>query len=229
LAKQARIRGGNVRPKAVFTRRNVLLGLLATILAIVGYCAIVVVDARARTSDIAHSYYSSGSVKIKARDLSSRQLEILLKVEDPAFYTHHGVDFTTPGAGWTTITQALAKRFYFDDFQQGLMKVKQTLCAWLALDPLVSKERQLDLFMNIMYFGNDTYGLSDAARYYYGKAPGDLTDDEFISLIGSIVSPDELNAEDHPKENSERVGRIKKMLDGSYTPTGLFDIMYDKQ
>jgi membrane carboxypeptidase/penicillin-binding protein len=229
LAKQARIRGGNVRLKAVFTRRNVLLGLLATILAIVGYYTIVVVDARAKTSGIADSYYSSGSVKIKARDLSSRQLEILLKVEDPAFYTHHGVDFTTPGAGWTTITQALAKRFYFDDFQQGLMKVKQTLCAWLALDPLVSKERQLDLFINIMYFGNDTYGLSDAARYYYGKAPGDLTDDEFISLIGSIVSPDELNAEDHPKENSERVGRIKKMLDGSYAPTGLFDIMYEKQ
>jgi hypothetical protein len=145
LAKQARIRGGNVRLKAVFTRRNVLLGLLATILAIVGYYTIVVVDARARTSGLADSYYSSGSVVIQARDLSSRQLEILLKVEDPSFYTHHGVDFTTPGAGWTTITQALAKRFYFDDFQQGLMKVKQTLCAWLALDPLVGGPRRSTL------------------------------------------------------------------------------------
>jgi membrane carboxypeptidase/penicillin-binding protein len=218
-----------VRLKAVFTGKNVLLVLLATIMAVAGYYTSVVVAARARTPGIVATYYASGKIKIEAKDLSSRQLDILLKVEDPSFYTHHGVDFATPGAGWTTITQALAKKLYFEEFQQGLMKIDQTLYAIFAVDPLVPKEQQLTLFINTMYYGNDAYGLSDAARYYYGKTPSDLSEDEFISLIGSLVSPDELNVGDHPRENAERVVRIKKMLDGSYTPTGLFDIMYDKR
>lgn len=42
-------------------------------------------------------------------DLSAWQLDALLKIEDPAFYRHKGVDLKTPGAGLTTITQSLVK------------------------------------------------------------------------------------------------------------------------
>jgi membrane carboxypeptidase/penicillin-binding protein len=104
------------------------------------------------------------NIKVTTKDLSQRQLDILLKVEDPDFYNHHGVDFKTPGAGWTTITQGLAKQFYFKNFKQGIMKIKQTLCARFALDPLVSKKNRIDLYLNIMYYGNGVYGLKDAAN-----------------------------------------------------------------
>ncbi len=170
--------------------------------------------------------YASGQIEITIEELSQVQKEILLKVEDPNFFTHHGVDFVTPGAGWTTITQGLAKKFYFDDFEQGFMKIKQTLCAWLALDPLVDKDTQLTLYINLMYFGNGVYGLNDAAVYYYGKSVSALTQDEYISLIACLISPNELNVAEHPRENAQRVGRIKKLLAGEYTPQGLFDISY---
>lgn len=170
--------------------------------------------------------YASGQIEITIEELSQVQKEILLKVEDPNFFTHHGVDFVTPGAGWTTITQGLAKKFYFDDFEQGFMKIKQTLCAWLALDPLVDKDTQLTLYINLMYFGNGVYGLKDAAAYYYGKSVSALTQDEYISLIACLISPNELNVAEHPQENAQRVGRIKKLLAGEYTPQGLFDITY---
>jgi membrane peptidoglycan carboxypeptidase len=209
--------------------KSVLVCLLAVTAAVVGYYTVAVVAARHKTPGIVASYYSSGAIEIPAKSLSARQLEILLRVEDPSFYTHHGVDFTTPGAGWTTITQALAKEFYFADFRQGPMKIAQTLFATFALDPLVSKQQQLDIFINTLYYGNGTHGLLDASRYYYNKTPGELSEDEFISLIGSLVSPDELNAEDHPRENAERVRRIKTVLDGSYAPEGLFDILYDRK
>ena len=165
--------------------------------------------------------------KITTKDLSARQTIILLAVEDPNFYNHHGVDFETPGAGWTTITQALAKQFYFSDFEQGFMKIKQTLCARFALDPLVDKETQLTLYLNLMYFGNGAYGLSDAADCYFGKSVAELTEDEYIALIACLIDPEHLNTKDHPSANAQRVRRIKRLLSGAYSPRGLFDITYE--
>lgn len=205
-----------------------ILLLFILMLAILGYYIVAVLNARADTPTIVESYYQSGRIKITVNELSKRQVDILLKVEDPAFFQHHGVDLKTPGAGWTTITQGLAKQFYFANFQPGIMKIKQTLCARFALDPLVPKETQLNLYINLMYFGNGIYGLKDAAQYYFGKNVPELTEDEYISLIACLISPAELNVKSHARENAERVRRIKKVLSGEYTPTGVFDITYDK-
>ena len=207
-------------------KRIVWLSLFAVIVAVTIYYTVTVIDARARTSKIAEGYKEQS--KITLDDITQRQIDILLKVEDPNFYQHHGVDFSTPGAGWTTITQSLAKKFYFEDFQQGLMKIKQTLCAFFALDPMVDKDTQLTLYINMMYFGNGMYGLSDAADFYFGKPVPELSEDEFISLIACLINPQGLNRLDHPDENAVRVARIKKVLSGEYTPNSLFDITYEK-
>ncbi len=202
----------------------IFVGLFLTIFA---YYTTEVLIARANTPSIVKKYFESEQIEITAKDLTDRQLDILLKIEDPNFYNHHGVDFKTPGAGWTTITQGLAKKFYFTNFKQGLMKIKQTLCARLALDPLVTKETQLTLYLNIMYFGNGIYGLHDAANYYYNKDVPMLEEEEYISLIASLIDPKGLNIDQHPQENYQRVQRIKKVLSGAYIPQGLFDITYE--
>ncbi len=201
--------------------------IICAILAVVVYYTVEVCVARATTQGIVDDIMNTGQIKMTVNDLTERQLEIFLKVEDPNFYGHHGVDFGTPGAGWTTITQGLAKKFYFAHFEQGIMKIKQSLCAWLALDPLVDKDTQLTIYMNISYFGNGVTGLVGAAEYYYGKNVSELTEDEYISLIASLVDPNGLNVKDHPEENAQRVTRIKKLLAGEYKPKGLFDILYE--
>jgi membrane peptidoglycan carboxypeptidase len=78
-----------------------------------------------------------------------------------------------------------------------------------------------------MYFGNGTYGLKDAARYYFNKNIDELEEDEFIALIACLIKPEQLNIIDHPQENAIRVQRIKKVLSGVYKPQGLFDITYE--
>ena len=208
-------------------RRLVWIVLTVLVAFIIVYYGYEVIAARQNTQQIVADIWASGRIELPLNELSLPRQEMLLKIEDPAFYHHHGVDFVTPGAGWTTITQSLAKRFYFEDFEQGIMKIKQTLCAWLALDPLVDKQTQLTLYINISYFGNGAYGLSDAAATYFGKRVSELTDDEFLSLIASLISPNELNIADHPQENAQRVTRIHKVLSGEYTPDGLFDITYE--
>jgi len=207
-------------------RRIIKFTVVLAVAAIVLYYGIEVLTARANTRRIVDEIYDSGQIEVSVDTLSQRQLDILLAVEDPGFYAHHGVDLSTPGVGWTTITQGLAKKFYFADFRQGIRKIKQTLCAWLALDPLVSKDMQIELYINIMYFGNGIYGLGDAAAYYYGKTIPELTEVEYISLIGSLIDPQGLNVKDHPAENAQRAARIEKLLSGEYSPTGVFDITY---
>ncbi len=213
--------------KKIRLKRIILIAVVLAIAATIVYYSVEVIVARAGTQRTVDEIYASGRIKITADTLSSRQTEILLAVEDPNFYEHHGVDFSTPGAGWTTITQGLAKQLYFKDFHQGIKKIKQTLCAWLALDPLVNKQTQIELYINIMYFGNGVYGLYDAAQYYYGKSVPELTEGEYISLIACMIDPEGLNMKDHPEENAQRSAHIAKLLSGEYTPEGLFDITYE--
>ena len=215
--------GRKKAPKAT----KITLFILILLAAVFVYYAAEVMLARAATAATVEACYKSGRIKMTVQDLSPRQLAVLLTIEDPHFYRHHGVDFHTPGAGWTTITQGLAKGFYFENFQQGPMKIKQTLCARFALDPLVDKETQLTLFINLMYFGNGIYGLPDAAAYYFRKPVAGLTEDEYIALIGCLINPAGLNVKSHPRENALRVQRIKNVLSGAYTPKGLFDITYE--
>ncbi len=218
--------GGDGMKKATKATKITVV-VLALLAAVVFYYGAEVMLARATTAATVETCYKSGRVKMTANDLSPSQRAVLLKIEDPDFYGHRGVDFHTPGAGWTTITQGLAKGFYFEKFQSGPMKIKQTLCARFALDPLVDKETQLTLFINLMYFGNGVYGLTDAAAYYFHKPVAELTEDEYIALIGCLISPNRLNVKSHPRENAQRVQRIKKVLSGVYTPKGLFDITYE--
>ena len=180
-----------------------------------------------RTPTIVEGYINQGIVEYRFNQLPAEYQDILIQVQDPGFYSHKGVDFKTPGAGWTTVTQSLAKFFYFKDFQPGWRKIPQTMYARFALQPKVSKEEQLDLFINIIGFGNGTKGILSASQYYFSKRPDELTRDEYISLIAVLNNPEMLNPKDKPDANKERVRRIKKYLNGEYTPKSVFDNNYE--
>jgi membrane carboxypeptidase/penicillin-binding protein len=86
--------------------------------------------------------------ELSIEDIPRRRLAMLLKVENPGFYSHRGVDFSTRGAGMTSITQSLVKRFYFDEFKPGFPKLEQSLIARFVLDPAMSKRAHLESFLN---------------------------------------------------------------------------------
>ncbi len=169
---------------------------------------------------------------IHARDLTDNQRRILLKVQDPNFDGHRGLDLSTPGAGLTTITQAIVKKLYFEEFKPGIAKIRQSLIARFVVNHMISKEDQLTLFINTMYFGkvNDTgvVGIQSAASTYHQKPIGRLTEDQYISLVAMLVMPGTFHLLDHPEWNQQRVLRIKALMDGRYQPKGLMDQFYGK-
>ena len=156
---------------------------------------------------------------------------ILLTVEDPDFYGHHGIDVTTPGAGATTITQALAKRYCFEQFHPGVVaKLRQSLCA-LGLDRRVSKDEQLTLLLHVASLGpgKDGWveGFEAGAREYFGKPLRELSTDEFTTLVAMLIGPSNYHPVNGRAALDERVRRIRRLVAGECRPTHAREVLLE--
>ena len=163
--------------------------------------------------------------------LTPKRRSMLLAVEDPGFFRHRGVDFSTPGQGKTNLTQSLVKRFYFDRFEPGFAKIEQSLIAWLVFDPALSKEGQLRAFLNHASFGHRNgrpiVGFADAARTFFGREFAQLSDRQFLSLVAMLMAPKRLDPIRNPAANAERVRRIEALLGGRCSPAEVGDVTYE--
>lgn len=167
---------------------------------------------------------------VLSRDLTPRQLQILVAVQDPGFFKHNGIDLSTPGAGLTTITQAIVKKLYFENFKPGIAKLQQSLVARFVVNEMISKADQLTIFLNTMFFGEidgaSVIGFESAAEAFYGLSLKELTEDQYISLVATLVAPATFHIIDHPAWNRDRSRRIKALIAGRYKPKGLMDQFY---
>jgi membrane peptidoglycan carboxypeptidase len=201
--------------------------LLLIIVIVTVHYTVEIFRARQATLSILKAAKQSADIVLSLKDLSQRQVQILLAVEDPDFFNHPGWDFSTPGSGMTTITQGLVKIFYFEQFKQGLPKIRQSLIARFAFDPLVSKEDQLLLFINKARFGKvagvSVSGFAEASRVYFGKEFSKLSEDEYIKLVAMIAIPNKFNIKYQQEANNERAQRIKRLICGQCVPDGWGD------
>ena len=201
--------------------------LLALLVLLICFESYAVYRAHRRTAEVIERVRDR---PIRLQDVPLHRLVWLLRVDDPGFFHHRGVDFSTPGAGMTTITQALVKRFYFDGFRPGFAKLEQSLIARFVLDPAMSKREQLEVHINYAYFGSargrEILGFAAAAQHYYGRPFAALSDREYLSLVAMLIAPRDLDPIRHPRENAERVRRIEALLAGRCVPRGLRDVSY---
>ena len=208
-------------------KRSVMI-VGAVLLLFIAWEGFVVMRAKARTPAI----LAANAHPVTTVDqIGARRLAMLLKVEDPGFFHHHGVDFSTPGQGATTLTQGLVKRLYFPDgFHPGFAKIEQSLIARFVLDPATTKRQQLDMVLSLANFGTQqgrqVTGYADAARTFYGKPLAALDDRQFISLVAMLMAPNAFDPVRHGPENADRVARIEALLAGRCRPRGVGDVRY---
>jgi hypothetical protein len=209
------------------------LFLIFILIFLCAFFVTAVIRSRSYTRKVIVPALKNRHYALGLEEISLWQKEVLLKVEDPAFYRHKGVDLRTPGAGLTTITQSLAKELYFERFRSGLLhQILNTLYARFALHPYISKKDQLLLFVNSVYLGRSengsVYGLEEAAQEYFEKPVSRLSRKEFASLAAMIIAPSTFHVLNHPEWNRERTLRILKLADGDYQPRGWRDLYYGK-
>lgn len=202
---------------------------LLVVVILIHYTGLVLA-ARAATPGIFAEALAPDRSLVSPTRLTEVRLKWLLAVEDPRFFEHGGVDLTSPGAGLTTITQSIVKQLYFKKFKPGLGKMRQTLVAYFAVDPMVPKNDQLLYFLSAAYFGTHAgrtvNGFGAAAQTYFGVELEALTDDQYLALVAMLVSPNRFHFERYPDTNQERVRRIKRLLAGECEPAGLRDVYY---
>ncbi|HRZ79300.1 MAG TPA: biosynthetic peptidoglycan transglycosylase [bacterium] len=120
--------------------------------------------------------------------------------EDAGFFMHPGIDFAELGAavidniknnklrGGSTITQQLAKNLFLNRQKTLIRKFQEMLLA-VELDSTFSKNRLLEMYLNMIEWAPGIFGISQAAHYYFDKSPYELTPLESAYLASVIPGP----------------------------------------
>lgn len=135
--------------------------------------------------------------------VSSNFKNAILTSEDPSFFRHKGfvqesirksfaVNFKEKRfvRGGSTISMQLVKNVFLSRQKTLARKAEEILIVWLMENNnLVSKNRMLEVYMNIIEMGQNVYGIGEAARYYFGKTPYELNIGEGIFLANIVPRP----------------------------------------
>lgn len=142
---------------------------------------------------------------IKIDNISDEYINQLIKVEDRRFYFHAGMDpiaivramYNNFKAndfvqGGSTITQQLAKNLYFSFEKSYERKVAELFVAF-DLERLLTKDEILELYCNVVYFGEGCYGIKEAAKHYYNVKPIDISLYQASKLVFTLRAPEIYN------------------------------------
>ena len=146
-------------------------------------------------------------------------IRAVLVSEDAGFYGHSGFDWQEvraalrqaweekrPPRGASTITQQLARNVYLSPSRNPLRKAREALIA-RRLEATLSKNRILELYLNVIELGPGLYGVEAAAHRYFGKSVSGLTPREAAEIAGTIPSPRFNNPSTRTRGFSARAAR----------------------
>jgi monofunctional biosynthetic peptidoglycan transglycosylase len=145
--------------------------------------------------------------------------------EDPDFFSHHGFDWKgirraieenwrsgNFKKGNSTISQQVAKNLFLSQSRTILRKADEVLIT-IEIEALLSKRRILELYLNVIEWGDGIFGAEAAARHYFNTSAAALTDDQAAFLAAIIPAPlTTYNIEKNPKAVQERRAWIRGLL-----------------
>lgn len=160
------------------------------------------------------------------KDISPDFFNAVYSIEDRRFYKHGAVDYlaliramtrniryASLREGGSTITQQLAKNMYFSHKRSFSRKLAEFYIAH-ELERILSKEEILELYVNIIYYGDNHYGIFQASYGYFHKSPKELTLNEASLLAGLPNAPSLLSLSKNYKGAQKRQQEVlEAMLD----------------
>eukprot|EP00581_Thalassiosira_minuscula_P023916 CAMPEP_0184424150 /NCGR_PEP_ID=MMETSP0738-20130409/104107_1 /TAXON_ID=385413 /ORGANISM="Thalassiosira miniscula, Strain CCMP1093" /LENGTH=833 /DNA_ID=CAMNT_0026786481 /DNA_START=88 /DNA_END=2589 /DNA_ORIENTATION=+ len=151
---------------------------------------------------------------VPADEIPELVKEAFISAEDKNFYTHSGYDARGIAAaaveavqsrgsnvrGASTITQQVMKNFLLSGDRKIERKIKEIILATRVEDTL-SKDQILELYMNEIFLGQNSYGVAAAAQTYFNKTLEELAPHEAATLASMPKAPGKF----HPVRNMDRV------------------------
>ena len=152
--------------------------------------------------------------------ISPHLTRAVLVAEDARFWQHDGVDYQQVresmevnierrefARGASTITQQLAKNLYLSPSKNPLRKLRELMIA-RRLEAELSKRRILELYLNIIEWGDGIYGVEAASRTYFRRPASALDPHQAALLAAAIVNPRVFS----PAEPTPRLRRRQQMI-----------------
>lgn len=159
---------------------------------------------------------------IRYNRISPLLVRAVLSAEDAGFFSHDGLDYHEIGEaidisfdrgiqlrGASTITQQLAKNLYLSPLRSPFRKVNE-LFITRRLEAELSKTRILELYLNVIEWGDNIWGAEAASRRYFGVAAAELTAEQAALLAGAIINP----REHSPAKPTRRLLRRQQIILG---------------
>lgn len=152
--------------------------------------------------------------------ISPQLLRAVLVTEDGKFWRHSGLDYEQIkesmevnlergdfARGASTITQQLAKNLYLSPSKNPIRKARELIIA-RRLENELTKQRILELYLNVIEWGDGIYGAEAAARTYFRKPAAQLDAGESALLAAAIANPRVMN----PGQPTARLRRRQQMV-----------------
>ena len=151
---------------------------------------------------------------VPIEDVPDLVKDAFISAEDKHFYTHGGYDvegmasalwdaIRTRGKntrGASTITQQVMKNFLLSGDRSAERKIKELILA-ARLEESLSKDKILELYLNEIFLGQNSYGVAAAAQTYFNKPLTDLSAHEAATLAAMPKAPSDY----HPVKNREKL------------------------
>jgi monofunctional biosynthetic peptidoglycan transglycosylase len=195
------------------------------------------IETRARESRARGEEPKRIQVWVPLEKISPNLQRAVLAGEDTNFATHHGFDYEAIQRAWeqgqketekeagsdqsswlpdfssfrrggSTISQQLAKNLYLSSERSIIRKLREALITYF-MERTLSKHRILEIYLNVIEWGDGIYGAEAAAQTYFHKSAATLTTNEAAFLSAMIPSP--LNIF-NPQKNPRRLARRQKII-----------------
>ncbi len=142
-----------------------------------------------------------------------------IAVEDRRFYHHHGIDWRSAGRaawrnlrsldvreGFSTITMQVVRNAFLPHLEGQRTLRRKLIELELArrMERALPKQRILELYLNVIYLGNGTYGVEAASRDLFGKSVAELSVGEAATLAGIARGPSLYAPRHHPERAQAR-------------------------
>ncbi|MFW5876838.1 MAG: transglycosylase domain-containing protein [Myxococcota bacterium] len=159
------------------------------------------------------------------RSISPFLVHAVLAHEDAGYFRHHGfAPWAIEGAlarnleagrfvvGASTVTMQLAKNLFLRREKTLARKVQEVILTWW-LENALDKQEILELYLNVIEYGPEVYGITSAAWYYFGRTPADLSPAESAFLATILPNP-KAYADQHRRDELEAstAARMRRLL-----------------
>jgi penicillin-binding protein 1A len=178
-------------------------------------------------------FYLEDRINVQYKDISKHVVNALVATEDERFYDHKGIDprslgralfFLGSEGGASTITMQTAKNLFTNNWSTSnillrmIQKIKESLIA-VKLERNFTKEEIITLYLNTVAFGDNVFGIRNAAKTFFQKEPDRLNVQESAVLVGMLKGSTLYNPRRNPKLALDRRNTVlSQMVRNNYLP-----------